>query len=113
MTTRSASYTSAQALDDRGVGHAAALAHRLETPAAAGALELVEQGGHQPATRAAERVPERDRAAIHVHLLHVRAVLLLPGQDDGRERLVDLDQVHLVDGHAGALEHLVRGRDRA
>ena len=33
-----------QALDDGGVGHAAALAHRLEAPAPAGALELVRAG---------------------------------------------------------------------
>jgi hypothetical protein len=36
-----------QPLDDGGVGHAAALAHGLEAVAAAGALELVEQRGHE------------------------------------------------------------------
>src|SRR5688572_19940328 len=34
-------------LDDRDVGLPAALAHGLEAVAAAGALELVEQGGHE------------------------------------------------------------------
>src|SRR3954469_21543585 len=114
MSTRTAtsSTASAQALDDGGVGHAATLAHGLEAPPATGALELVEQRGHEAATRATEWVAEGDRAAVHVHLLHVRVVLLLPRQDDGGERLVDLDQVHLVDGHARALEHLGGGRDR-
>ena len=41
-----------QALDDGGVGHAAALAHRLQAVAAAGALELVEQRRHEAGARA-------------------------------------------------------------
>jgi hypothetical protein len=61
----------AKALDDGGVGHAAALAHRLEAVAAAGALELVEQGGHELGARAAERVAEGDGAAVDVDLAHV------------------------------------------
>src|SRR5688500_15958623 len=69
---------SAQALDDRRVGHAAALAHGLQAPAAAGALELVEQCGHELGAGAAERVTEGDGAAVRVHLAHVRVVLLLP-----------------------------------
>ena len=55
-------------LDDRGVGQAAALAHRLQAVAAAGALELVEQRRHQLRARRAERVAERDRAAVDVGL---------------------------------------------
>ena len=57
-----------EALDDRGVGHAAALAHGLQAVAAAGALELVEQRGHEPGARAAERVAEGDGAAVDVDL---------------------------------------------
>ena len=37
----------AETLDDRGVGESAALAHRDQSVAAAGALELVEQGRHE------------------------------------------------------------------
>src|SRR4051794_39609790 len=69
-----------QALDDRGVGHAAALAHRLQAVTAAGALELVEQRRHEAGAGAAERVAERDGAAVHVDLAHVGVVLLLPRQ---------------------------------
>src|ERR1700675_5022351 len=76
-------------LDDGGVGHAATLAHGLEAPAAAGALQLVEQGDHEPRARRAERVPERDRPAVHVDLAHVRVVLLLPREHDRCEGLVD------------------------
>ena len=62
----------AEALDDGGVGHAAALAHRLQAVAAAGALELVEQRGHQPGAGAAERVAEGDGAAVDVDLAPCR-----------------------------------------
>ena len=71
-----------QPLDDGGVGHAAALAHRLQAVAAAGALELVEQRGHELGAGAAERVTEGDRAAVDVHLAHVGVVLLLPREHD-------------------------------
>src|ERR1700686_1885762 len=37
----------AEALDDGGVGLPAALAHRLQAVAAAGAFELVEERGHE------------------------------------------------------------------
>ena len=39
--------------------------------------------------------------------------LALPGGDDRRERLVDLEQVDVVDRHPVALEELPRRRDRA
>src|SRR5262245_49047192 len=42
---------SAEALDDGGVGHAAALAHGLQSVTAAGALELVEQRGQELGAR--------------------------------------------------------------
>src|SRR5918994_5152225 len=88
---------SAQALDDGGVGHAAALTHRLQAVAAPGALELVEQRGEQLVARAPERVAEGDGAAVHVGLRQVAAGPELPGQHDGGERLVDLEQVDVVD----------------
>ena len=88
------------ALDDRDVGLAAALAHRLQAVAAAGALELVQQRGHQPGAGRAERVAERDRAAVDVDLGEVGAGLLLPREHDRRERLVDLDEVDVVERHA-------------
>src|SRR5438270_2267684 len=85
--------STAETLDDGGVGHAAAFAHGLEAVAAAGALELVEQRGHELGARAAQRVTEGDGAAIHVDLVHVGMVLLLPCQHDRGEGLVDLEQV--------------------
>src|SRR4051812_45087293 len=100
-----------QALDDGGVGLAAALAHRLQPVAAAGALELVQQRRHQPGTGRAERVAERDRAAVDVDLGQVGAGLLLPREHHRREGLVDLDQVDVVDRQAGLLQGVRRRRD--
>src|SRR5438045_1444676 len=50
ITTSCMTY-SLQALDDGDVGLAAALAHGLQAEAAAGALELVQQRGHEAHTR--------------------------------------------------------------
>jgi hypothetical protein len=58
-------------------------------------------------------VAERDRAAVGVRLLGGEAELLLPGQHDRGEGLVDLADVHVVDAEAGALEQALRGVDRA
>jgi hypothetical protein len=64
-----AAAASAEALDDRGIRLATALAHGLQAIPAAGALELVQQLGHQDRAGGPERVPERDRAAVGVGLL--------------------------------------------
>src|SRR5207237_10761011 len=80
-------------LDEGGVGHAAALAHGLEAPAAAAAFELAHERGEQPGTRATEGVAEGDGTAVDVDLVHVGVVLLLPGQHHRGEGLVDLGQV--------------------
>src|SRR5579859_1042948 len=58
-----------QPLDDGGVGLAAALAHGLQAVPAARALKLVEQLGQQDRPGSAERVAQRDRAAVRVGLL--------------------------------------------
>src|SRR5205814_3205854 len=73
-----------EALDDRRVRHAAALAHGLQAEPAAAALELVDERRHQTRPRTTERVTEGDRAAVHVHLAHVGVVLLLPREHDRR-----------------------------
>jgi hypothetical protein len=52
----------------------------------------------------AERVAQRDRAAVDVEPVEVDAQVLVRRDDLGREGLVDLDQVHVVDRHAGQRE---------
>src|SRR5438876_569595 len=83
-------------LDDGGDPLAEANAHGLEPIARAAPLELVEQRRHELGARAAERVAERDRAAVDVHTAHVRVKLSLPREHDRSERLVDLDEVDVV-----------------
>src|SRR4029078_3300278 len=90
------------------VARPAALAHGLEAVAAAGAFELAEEGGHEPGAGGTERVAERDGAPVDVDAREVAARLLLPREDDRRERLVDLDEVDLVERHPRARER-VRG----
>src|SRR5438046_6840496 len=52
---------------------------------------------HQSRAGRAEWVAQRDAAAVDVDLGQVRAGLLLPREHDRRERLVDLDQVDVVE----------------
>src|SRR5688500_3905352 len=81
-------------------------AHGDDAVALAAALQLAQQRrGHTRAGRS-QRVPERDAAAVGVHvvppLLEPRVARGL--QDDGRERLVDLDDADLVPAEPGATE---------
>src|SRR6266700_8238210 len=85
-----------QALNDRHVSLAAALAHREQAAPAAGADERVQQRGEEPRAGRAERVAKGDRATARVDPGEVRAGLALPGKHNRGERLVDLDQVDLV-----------------
>ena len=61
----------------------------------------------------AERVTERDAAAVHVELLPRDAEVLRRRDDLRRERLVDLDEVDVVHRQPGAGERLARRADRA
>ena len=55
-----------QRADDRGVALAAAAAERRRTDAAAAAAQLVDEREHDARARHADRVAERDRAAVDV-----------------------------------------------
>ena len=52
---------------------------------------------------------ERDRAAVDVDLVEGEAHVLDEAEHDGRERLVDLDEVDVVDGQPGLGERLAGG----
>src|SRR3954464_15991848 len=67
-----------QPLDDRDVGGAAALAHRLQTVAAAGALQRMQHRREQLCARGTQRMAERDRAAAGVDFRVVDLELLHP-----------------------------------
>src|SRR5437588_1855304 len=101
----------AQPLDDRGVGHPAALANRRQRIVSVAPLELVQRRQDEPRATRAQWVTKRDRATIDVQPIEADAKLFLPGQADRCERLVDLEQVNIVDRHARALQNFARGRD--
>ena len=60
------------------------------------------QRQQQARARHAERMAERDRAAVDVDLLAIQAELLLDGEVLRRERFVDFDQVDVGEREAGA-----------
>jgi hypothetical protein len=80
----------AQALDDGGVGHPAALTHRPQPVTAAALFESVYERGHDAGTASAEWVADGDRPAVDigprqdVFLLPIYVVG--PGQHNRRAR---------------------------
>ena len=87
----------ADALHDRRHAHAAADAQRREAVAQVACLELVDQRAEDHRAGGAQRVAQRDRAAVHVDLLVRDAQVLHELEHDGGERLVDLEQVDVVE----------------
>src|SRR5205085_10486625 len=77
------------------------------------AAELVEERDDEARAAHPERMTERDRAAVDVHLLRVEAELADHGEALRSERLVQLDEIDLIERDAGALQQLAHGRDRA
>ena len=93
---------------------AAADAHGLHAEGLVRLLEVVDQGGHDAGAGHAERVTEGDGAAVDVHLrVEVDAQVTGRADDLAGERLVDLDEVDVVDGHACPLERLTACLDRS
>src|SRR5919205_677248 len=95
---------SSDSLEGRRDGAAAAETQRRHAVAALAAAQLVEQGRDDSRSRGADRVPERDRAAIDVDLVPVEPQLAPIGERLRGKRLVDLDEVELVDRHADSVE---------
>src|SRR6185369_13936559 len=93
----------ARVLDQDRDALAAADAGRGDAEALLAAPQLQHERQDQTRARRAERVPERDRAAVDVDLVTVQAELLLAAEVLGREGLVDLDEVDVGELHAAAL----------
>src|SRR5262245_61131874 len=100
-------------LDDGSGAHAGADAQRHQPDVEVAALELVHQRTKDHSAGGAERMPQCDGAAVDVDLLGIDVHRLQVAQHDRREGLVDLDEVDVVERHAGALEHLPGDVDRA
>jgi hypothetical protein len=71
-----------RALDDGGVGHAAALAHRLQREASVTLFERVDHGRHDAGAAGTEGVADGDRAAVDVGLRQVGSGVTSPRQND-------------------------------
>src|ERR1700729_935549 len=106
-------HRASQTLNDRGVGHAAALTHRLQPVPTAALLERVDQRGHNASAAGTQRMPDGDRAAVHVRLGQIGPSVFGPGQHHRGERLVDLEQVDVGERQARAVRGLFGGRDHA
>ena len=66
--------------------------------------QSVDQRNDDPAAASANRVPERDGAAVYVQAVPVQAERSPVGQNLGRERLVQLDQIIVIERRTGSLE---------
>src|SRR5262245_19039545 len=84
-------------VDDRPDALANADAHRREAITSSAPPQLVDKRRQDPRTRAAERVAERDRAAVDVDASAVEVLLTDALQRLGAERLIQLDEVHVAD----------------
>src|SRR3954451_1539887 len=104
---------SGRVLDDAGEALADPDAEHGQAVAAAAAAQLVRERAEQAGARAAERVGDRDRAAVDVQLVVVQAELAHRGEHLRGECLVQLDEVEDVHGDAGAVERLARRRHRS
>ena len=71
------------------------------------------EGGRDPRAGGADRVAERDGAAVHVQALGVEAQLAVAGQHLGREGLVHLDEVEVVEAQRQVLEQPLHRRHHA
>src|SRR5207248_2240791 len=93
----------------------AADAHRLQAPLLVVELQRVDQRAGDPGAGHAERVADRDRAAVDVELVaeRVDAEVARRRDDLRRERLVDLHEVDVVDGLAGPGQGDLGRLDRA
>src|SRR3954467_8649257 len=91
-------------LEDHRVALAAAGADRGDAEPAAAAAQLVDQRAEDAGARGPDRVAERDRPAVHVDLRLVDADHAHRVECHRGERLVDLEQVDVVDRQAGLVE---------
>src|SRR6266542_4304369 len=89
---------------------AAAEAGGANAAPGAPALQLVEQGGHEARAATAEGVAKGDGAAVDVDPLGVPLKQLAVGHHLRGERLVDLQQIVVVERSTGLLEQLPDGR---
>ena len=100
-------------LEDPGRAHAAADAHRDHAVAAAAALQLVEQRRRQLGAGAASGWPSAMAPPLTFSRSGSIGSSLQAGEHLRGERLVQLDEIDLVERQAGQLQRLADRRHRA
>src|SRR5207244_7541080 len=110
VTTTSISSPSlgGERFDDHRRALAAADAGRAEPEPLLVAAQGVEEVDRDARAGGGERMADRDGAAVDVGLLAVETQLLFDGEVLRGERLVHLDQVHLLELHPRLLQRLPR-----
>src|SRR5260370_37966475 len=76
--------------------------HRRHPERDAAPTHLMRQRHDQPRPRASERMSQRDRAAVHVEDLLIDFQISVASKDLRAERLVDFEQVDIVDLEPGS-----------
>src|SRR5205807_4474808 len=59
-------------------------------------LQLIQNCNHQPCPRSPQRMPERDRSAVHICLIALQPEHLFHGKVLRGERLIHFYAIHLV-----------------
>src|SRR5688500_817722 len=93
-------------LQAHGDAHAAADAERGQALPGVAPAHLVQERDEDAGARRADRMADRDRAAVDVHDLRVPAHVLVDRERLGREGLVGLHELEVADLPARLLERL-------
>src|SRR5688500_19637849 len=107
--SRLKSMSALQILEDRSRALSAADAHRDQTIARAAAAHLAEELHGELRAGRAERMSERDRAAVHVHFRFVETELAHHRQRLSGEGFVELDEIDVGERESGAFERFRHG----
>src|SRR6476646_1454930 len=98
--------SSVQILEDSRGAHAASHAHRHDPVFRLPPFQLLQQAGGKLRPRAAQRMPERDRAPIHIHALQRQAQSFDHCKGLCGEGFVQLKQLDLIQAQTRQLERL-------
>src|SRR5208282_212975 len=103
---------SLQAFDDDGNPLPAPDTRGRQPVLAFAATKLVHQRDNQACTGCAQRMAERDRAAIHVYFIAIKPKFLLHSEILRRESLVHLHQVDVIQRQSRFLQRDPASRNR-
>src|SRR4029077_9443576 len=100
------------ALEQRGLALAYSDTECRQPISAAATAKLAQQDHAEASAGHAERMTERDRAAIHVHLLRIQAQLADHDEALRGKRLIQLDEAELQTLDPGTRQRLAYRRNR-